>query len=61
MTDAYARDAMGGGGGLSDAARARLTLEVREDNARALGLYQEQGYVHAGLGGASYRLMMKPL
>lgn len=137
MTDAYARDAMGGDGGLSDAARARLpqalsrhpglfallaeldgqpvghalcvlgfssfaaaptcnlhdlsvlpsargqglgrqllreverqarergcarlTLEVREDNARALGLYQEQGYVHAGLGGASYRLMMKPL
>ena len=42
-------------------ARARgctkLTLEVREDNARARGLYHERGFRDFELAGASYRTL----
>ena len=42
---------------------AKLTLEVREDNARARGLYQERGFRDFELAGASYRTLFlaKPL
>jgi ribosomal protein S18 acetylase RimI-like enzyme len=42
---------------------AKLTLEVREDNARARGLYQERGFRDFELAGVSYRtfFLAKPL
>jgi len=42
---------------------AKLTLEVREDNARARGLYHELGFRDLELAGATYRTLFlaKPL
>jgi ribosomal protein S18 acetylase RimI-like enzyme len=42
---------------------AKLTLEVREDNARARGLYHAQGFRDFELAGASFRTLFlaKPL
>jgi ribosomal protein S18 acetylase RimI-like enzyme len=42
---------------------AKLTLEVREDNARARGLYQAHGFRDFELAGVSYRTLFlaKPL
>lgn len=40
---------------------AKLTLEVREDNAVGLALYRQQGFAQSGLGGTSYLMMEKPL
>ncbi|MDC7697219.1 GNAT family N-acetyltransferase [Vogesella indigofera] len=40
---------------------AKLTLEVRDDNAVGRTLYHSEGFAEAGLGGTHYRLLEKVL
>jgi ribosomal protein S18 acetylase RimI-like enzyme len=40
---------------------AKVTLEVREDNAIGRALYAKSGFTVSGLGGASYLMMEKRL